>query len=262
MKLNSIVIIASMLSPMLAVAAPSIKGQIPEQVYKVLLDNYPLEKLEEAGSIILENKIKIDSEYYILSLGESVVAISETGNYVLGGDVVNLTEKVNYMNEAKNNSRKRTVESISSDGYISYPSTYENKKGVIYVYSDITCSFCSKLHKEFPQINAAGYEVRVVPFVRNVGTEGYETSKVYKDTVAMMSEQDLNNRTLIHDQLVAGKSIKHTESNAKGVSAVAKGIETGVAVGLQGTPHIVFEDGRSISGYVQSEQLIKIATKH
>ncbi|KDM90873.1 hypothetical protein EA58_14020 [Photobacterium galatheae] len=209
-------------------------------------------------SIHLENKFSVHTNFYVLSLNDSVLAISEDGKYILGGDVVNMVDKVNYLEVAKDQSRKRIVSAISDENFIAYPATTEKTKGVIYIYSDVTCGYCQKMHDEYPQLSDAGYEIRIVPFVRNVGTPNFEQSQVYKNTVAMMSIQDQSAKRKAHDLLMNGENIDHAENNTVGVNAVKHGIETGVRVGLQGTPHIVFDDGRSVSGYVPAISLLDL----
>lgn len=238
--------------------AKTIKEQLPEETYAALSQYYPVEELTAQNGIHLESKFSINSSFYVLSLNDSVLAISEDGRYILGGDVVDMQDKVNYLEAAKDQSRKRIVSSLTEDQYIEYPSKLDETKGVLYIYSDVTCGYCQKLHEEYAEINEAGYDIKVVPFVRNVGSPNFEESRAYKNTVAMMSVQDQARKREIHDQLMLGDSVDYTENNTVGVNAVKNGIESGVKVGLQGTPHLVFDDGRSVSGYVPALSLLKI----
>ncbi|MCY9861006.1 thioredoxin fold domain-containing protein [Vibrio coralliirubri] len=260
MTIKKIALLTALMTPM-AFAAPSIRDQIPESVYKVLADHYPVEQIEATTPINLEKKFNINSDFYLLSVGDSVIAVGETGEYILGGDIVNLKDKINYAQEAKDNARKRILSAMTEDKYISYPSTQDETKDVVYIYSDVTCGYCVKLHSEYQSINDAGYEIRVVPFLRTMGTKGFETTANYLNSVAMMSEADMNKRRQLHDDLIDGKVVSHQANNQLGVQAIDDGIVTGIGVGLQGTPHIVLTNGSTFSGYMPSQELIKILDK-
>lgn len=255
-------IIAALIFPIMANAASvtthNLKEQLPPKAYKVLNDLYPIGKFEKQGGIHFENKFQLKDTFYMVSLGDSTLAISKDGENIIGGDVVNLSKKVNYTEQAKEQARSRVVNAITKDDYIRYPSTTNKTKGVVYIYSDITCGFCKKLHQEYSALTSNGYEIRVVPFLRNLGAKDYQFSKAYLDTVAMMSIQDPVKRKEAHDLLLTNKPITQGKGNPKGVKSIINGANTGVLVGVQGTPHIVFADGRSFSGYVSSELLLKV----
>ncbi|HHJ3079622.1 TPA: DsbC family protein [Vibrio parahaemolyticus] len=239
----------------------TIKEQLPKETYDAIAQYYPVEELASQDGIHLESKFSLNSDFYVLSLNDSVLAISEDGKYILGGDVVNMQDMVNHLEQAKDQSRKRIVSSLTDEQFIEYPSKLAESKGVLYIYSDVTCGYCQRLHEEYAEINEAGYDIKVVPFVRNVGAPNFEQSRVYKNTVAMMSVQDQAKKREIHDQLMLGDSVDHSDNNTVGVNAVKSGIETGVRVGLQGTPHLVFDDGRAVSGYVPASSLLQLLSE-
>ncbi len=242
-------------------ANASIKEELPPQTFDALSKYYPIEDMTSIDAIHLEDSFKLDSRFYIISLNDSIVAISEDGKHLIGGDVVDMETKENYLEKAKDNSRKRVLDAIEPKNYISYPHQTEEKQGVIFVYSDITCGYCQMLHKEYEKLTASGFEIRVLPFPRNVGSEHYLETAVYKNTVAMMSTPINEERIKIHDKLMLGLVASHAGNNKAGMEAVAHGIESGVRVGLKGTPHIVFDDGRAISGYMTAEKLIETYKK-
>lgn len=260
MTIKKIALLAALMTPM-AFASTSIRDQIPESVYKVLQEHYPIEQIEATTKIHLEDKFTINSDFYLLSVGDSVIAVGDTGEYILGGDIVNLKDKTNYVQEAKDNARKRILTTMTEDKYIAYPSSLEETKDVVYIYSDVTCGYCAKLHSEYKAINDAGYEIRVVPFLRSMGVQGYETTADYLNSVAMMSEPDMVKRRQLHDDLIARKAVSHQANNQLGTEAINDGIATGIAVGLQGTPHIVLTNGVALSGYMPSQELLKILAK-
>lgn len=241
--------------------ANAIKDQLPKETYDALVQYYPVDDLASQDGIYLESKFSLKSDFYVLSLNDSVLAISEDGKYILGGDVVNMQDKINHLEQAKEQSRKRIVSSLTDEQFIKYPSKLPNSKGVLYIYSDVTCGYCQRLHDEYAEINEAGYDIKVVPFVRNVGAPNFEQSRVYKNTVAMMSVQDHVKKREIHDQLIFGDNVDYSNNNTIGVNAVKSGIETGVRVGLQGTPHLVFDDGRAVSGYMPASSLLQLLSE-
>ena len=57
MIIKKIALLTALMTPM-AFAATSIREQVPESVYKVLADHYPVEQIEQTTAINLEKKFK------------------------------------------------------------------------------------------------------------------------------------------------------------------------------------------------------------
>lgn len=238
-------------------ATKNITESLPSEAYNALAKVFPMEQLTEQDEIRLEQVIPMNSKLYMVSLNDSVLAISEDGKHVISGDIVNLEKMVNYTDVAKNGSIKRSMSSLTQESYIRYPSSLPETKRVIYIFSDLTCGYCKLMHEEYSAINDAGIEIRVVPFLRNIGMDGVENTDNYKNTVGMMSILDEVARREMHDNLFAETSTKPLIANKKGIDAISTGIDSGVKAGLRGTPHIVLDDGRTLAGYIKADSILK-----
>jgi len=126
-----------------------------------------------------------------------------------------------------------------------FPATGE-RKAVIEVFTDVDCPYCRKLHQEVPKLNQMGVEVRYLAYPRaGVGSPGYD-----KLVTAWCStdRRDAITRLKRGEQLP-----KKTCKNP-----VAQEYELGHAVGLEGTPAIVLEDGRMLPGYMSATELSQV----
>jgi protein-disulfide isomerase len=112
------------------------------------------------------------------------------------------------------------------------------KQGVLYVFSDPTCSYCVKVEKEMPTYAANGVEVRYVPWPRsgiNPGTPNYD-----KWATAMCAE---NPGQAYHD-ITLGKNLdayKDVRVTAACTSLIAEGYALGQRIGVSGTPFMYLQ---------------------
>lgn len=120
-------------------------------------------------------------------------------------------------------------------------------KAIMNVFTDVDCGYCRKLHREVPQLNAMGIEVRYLAYPRaGIPSESY--SKIATAWCAK-DQQDVFTRT------------KNGESIAAAVCAdnpVAEHFELGRKIGVTGTPAIVLMDGTLIPGYQPADMFAKI----
>lgn len=137
---------------------------------------------------------------------------------------------------------------IQPNDYITY-ATAEPAKSYIYVMTDVDCTYCQKLHTEVSKLNAAGIEVRYLPFVRGgrQGSAWNTMSNIWCST---------GDRKKSLDEAIAGKKLEKAEC---GEEILDRYQVFGRDVQLQGTPHILFADGTSQSG--SSDDLIDKALK-
>ena len=120
-------------------------------------------------------------------------------------------------------------------------------QGVINVFTDVDCGYCRKLHKEVPELNAMGIEVRYLAFPRaGIGSASYQ--KVASAWCADKPRQ----------ALTALKNGKEIEQNVCADNPVAKQYNLGQQMGVNGTPAIVLADGSLIPGYRPAADLARV----
>lgn len=113
----------------------------------------------------------------------------------------------------------------------------KNEKHEITVFTDTTCGYCRKMHKEIDQLNALGITVNYLAFPRN----GL-SSPTYKEMVSVWCADDTKTALTEAKQ---DKDIAPTQCE----NTVAEQYQFGQSVGVTGTPNIILDDGTLIPGY-------------
>lgn len=169
------------------------------------------------------------------------------GKYFVRGDLfqiedntlVNLTEQ-----NVRMPSRLQAIQSISESDMIIFPPKDE-VKAVITVFTDVDCGYCRQLHRDVPELNDRGVKVRYLAFPRS-GPNSEGAKK-------MESAWCTQNRRDAITRLKRGKSLPAKRCN----SPIAHQYETGVQMGVRGTPTIIFENGEMLQSYLPIEQLLE-----
>lgn len=120
------------------------------------------------------------------------------------------------------------------------------EKYVVTVFTDITCGYCRKLHKQMADYNALGITVRFLAFPRE-GLEG----KVAKKMQAIWCSTDPAAALT-----AAMNNENYSEKPAKSCKAdISQQYHLGLLYGLEGTPAILVEKGPFIPGYQSPKDL-------
>ena len=113
------------------------------------------------------------------------------------------------------------------------------------VFFDDTCFYCQKLHKEVPQLNKNGVEVRYLAYPRaGLSSDAYRN--LASAWCADDPEETLNN-------LIAKKTVA---PNVCQDNPIAAQYELGQELGVRGTPAIITETGQMIPGYQSADELM------
>ena len=123
----------------------------------------------------------------------------------------------------------------------------EEVKGTITVFTDITCPYCAKLHREIGQLNDKGIKVRYLAFPR-VGVP----SSVADDMASIWCADDPQ-EAMTDAKAGFGVDPKNCPNPVK------EHYYIGNKVGVRGTPAIILEDGTMIGGYIPYERLANSA---
>jgi len=180
---------------------------------------------------------------YRLDLQGSFYYAYVDGDHILFGDLINTKDKVNLGDVAKGDRMARMIDEVPMEKMIVYGP--KDAKRHITVFTDIDCGYCRKLHKEMPQLTAAGIQVRYLAFPRaGVGSESH------KKYVSVWCNDDQQEALT---SAKAGQSVPAASCD----NPVAESWELGQKVGIEGTPTIIFDDGKMTPGYIPSDRLIK-----
>lgn len=186
---------------------------------------------------------QIPGLYEVMS-GTEVFYVSADGEYLLRGDLFDLSERRNLTENQRAAVRIDILNNISDSEYIEFAP--DNPEHVIYVFTDISCGYCRRLHNDVPQLNRNGLAVRYLAFPR----QGTETS-TYRQMVSVWCAEDPG------AALTAAKQGRHVEP-ASCPNPVASQFNLGRSLGVRGTPAIYMDDGREIPGYRPPEELLRL----
>lgn len=188
------------------------------------------------------NKSTVNGLYQV-TLGFDVYHVTSDGQHLITGDIIELTSGKRVAESGLDAKRSRMIASVDESDMVIFTAQGESK-ATITIFTDITCPYCRKLHKEVNSLNEAGVTIRYLAFPRNGipsdGEEQLATVWCSADRQGAMTKAK------------NGESISAPECD----SPVATHYQRGVDMGLRGTPAIVLAYGTLISGYLPAQQLI------
>ncbi len=166
-------------------------------------------------------------------LEKDVLYISDDGKYVLKGPLYDMSssQPVNLTNEILS----KKVEELK-DQMIVYKAPKPHY--TVTVFTDITCSYCRKLHSEIPDYNALGITVRYLAFPRE-GMGG----DVAKKMQSIWCSADRNKA--FDAAMMNGTAPASASCNID----LAAQHRLGLLYGIYGTPAILLPNNVVIPGY-------------
>ncbi|MSR13537.1 MAG: DsbC family protein [Gammaproteobacteria bacterium] len=182
---------------------------------------------------------------YEVMLGATVLYMTGDGRFALRGDILDLNAKANLTNIRR--SEARTVAFHKQDNTaIEFSATGGKSLHTLYVFTDIDCGYCRKMHQEVAQLNAAGITIKYLAFPRT-GLEGDSYRKAVSVWCAVDQKQALTDAK-------NGKDL----GQGSCVNPVAAQYQLGQEVGVHGTPAVFLDDGQELGGYVPAAELIRM----
>ena len=180
-----------------------------------------------------------------LADGPTVYATPDGSFFVLGDLYrVGAAGYVNLAEQRRNGERLQAIAAVADQDMIVFPAEGETRASIT-VFTDVTCFYCQKLHKEVPELNRRGVEVRYLAYPRaGVGSEGF---RLLATAWCASDRQDTLTR------LKAREEVK--QSVCPG-NPVADEFALGQAVGVRGTPAIIMPDGQMVPGYRPADDLV------
>ncbi len=181
---------------------------------------------------------------YEVVYGSEILYVTRDGRYLIQGDLVDLKEKINLTEEKKSRGRVELIKTIDTSTAVIFGP--ENPRYVVYVFTDVDCTYCRKMHKEMATYNRLGMEIRYLAYPRS----GINTESYYK----MVSVWCSDDRQAAMTRAKTGARMERKECDNPIEDHMAKA----AFVGLSGTPTLLLPDGTVIPGYVPPEQLRRI----
>ena len=178
--------------------------------------------------------------------GPSLYATEDGGYFFLNGDLhqVSAAGAVNLTEERRSLARKEQLAAVSLEDMVVFSPKGETRDYVS-VFTDVTCFYCQKLHREVDQLNAKGVEVRYLAFPRG----GINSDGAKKLATAWCADDQQTTLT----ELKAGMDLP---VNDCADSPIAAQYQLGQEMGVSGTPAIITSSGMMIPGYRPAADLI------
>ena len=188
---------------------------------------------------------EIEGLYEVL-LGADLVYVSSDGRFIFQGDLIDLKQKRNISEDKRENVRKDMLAAIPAKDYIEYAPL--KRKHTVYVFTDIDCGYCRKLHQDMSELNKRGVAVRYLAFPR--AGIGSKTDK------QMQSVWCADNRNKAMNEAKQGMRV----SNVNCDNPVERQYVMGQDIGVRGTPAIYTESGQALPGYLPPDRLLQALT--
>ena len=177
-----------------------------------------------------------------------VLYATESGEHFVVGDLyaIRKTGLVNLAEQKREQERMALIDDIDIGQMIVF-TPEGGARDHITVFTDVTCFYCQKLHKEVAELNARGIEVRYLAYPRG----GPDSDGARKLATAWCATDPQDTLT----QLKAGVTLP---TNDCAESPVLAHYQLGASLGVRGTPAIVTSGGQMIPGYKPADELAQI----
>lgn len=183
-----------------------------------------------------------------IKMGGNHLYVTDDGRYVFTGALVDLKTNRNLTQELVEADARAMLDAVPDADKVVFKAVGE-QKAVIDVFTDTSCPYCKKLHREVPQLQSAGVTVRYIAYPRGgkrgPGYTGLRQVWCAPDPVKAMDDAKL-------DRAPAGGAADCQRANL-----VDQGFDLGGELGIQGTPAIYLPSGKLVSGYVPAAKLLQ-----
>ena len=180
--------------------------------------------------------------------GANTLFVSADGKHFIYGDLYQAGngKVVNVSEQRRTTQRAKIMDEQNIDDMIVFSPKGETK-GHIYVFTDVDCGYCRKLHNDVPELNRRGIEVRYLAFPR----AGLNSLSYRKIATAWCAEDRKKTLTAL-------KNNENVPLNVCANNPVAKEYRLGEdVIDVRGTPTIILEDGTVVPGYLPPATLAK-----
>ena len=204
--------------------------------------------IPEDLSVISFNLSSADDFYFVELSDGSAFYLSLDGKYLFNGDIYKIGKKslINLSDLRGSKFRMNKIKELDKKEFISF--TPDEVKLEVYIFTDVDCSFCRKLHSELDAYMKKGIKINYLAFPR----EGLEGETYNKMRSAWCSE----NKQQILTNLKLGKPIDKINCESK---IVENHYKLAKSFDARGTPTIILENGTLLAGYYSADEITEIA---
>ena len=206
-----------------------------------------LKKANIGAKIVDVKPTEVPNLYWVSLDGMPSVYATADGKYILQGEIVRLggKELYNVSQSLQAASNKKIFEQLKAEDLLIYKAQGKTKH-VVYVFTDVSCPYCHKLHEHMDEITGKGVEVRYIAWPRG------------EQHIPMMEAIWCSaDRKAAFSKGIAGEQIAPASCS----SPVRSMYEMGLNIGVNGTPAIYSTDGVYLGGYMEPNELAERLNK-
>ncbi len=181
---------------------------------------------------------------YEVEIGPTLLYMSGDGRYVIRGDVFDLQTHDNLTDARRAKARLAAFDRVGADSMIEFAPANGKPVRTLYVFTDVDCGYCRKMHQEVKRLTDAGIAVRYLAFPRS-GLDSESYDKAVGVWCSPNRQQALTDAKL-------GKKLEAGKCD----NPVAAHYHLGEMMGVRGTPAVYLDDGAEIGGYIPAGELI------
>jgi len=226
---------------------PLVADVIGERVLGELLSGRP--DLEFSNIQVTE----LDGYYRVDVTQGPTLYIAANGEHFFSGQLYRLDGDV-FVNATENQNAERRVERLAaiddSDKIIFSPEG--ETLAVLSVFTDVTCTFCRRLHSHIQEFNDLGIEVHYLAFPRSGIQRAGQYTQEYIETAKAWCAADRNSALTA---LKAGASVS---ASLCASNPVEMEYQLGVKFGVEGTPAVVLPNGTLVPGYRTPQEFARM----
>ncbi len=177
--------------------------------------------------------------------GRDRLHVTEDGKYMFTGEVFALSDEgaQNVSRQRFREARREGLGKMDLDQAISFVA--EDEQSEVYVFTDVTCGYCQRLHQHIDAINAFGITVHYLAYPRG-GMEGQGAGLMQKVWCA-------EDRQAALTRAKASGELKQNPGDCD--EPVKAHYQKGVDFGVRGTPSIYTPEGEKLGGYLPPGKL-------
>lgn len=228
---------------LIAVAPPLLADTISKETYQVirkgLVKAFPEEKVKNLSlhPTPLPGIFEAD-------MGELHFYIDETGRYLFESDIYDIATKRKTTTHAARKKIVKSLQNYGTENMVTYSA--KRSKHTIFVVTDYTCPYCVKFHRNIDAILKNNISVNYILYARN----GLSSRAAVQ--MESLFCHAVNKRRNYFNKLIDKKKISPTECDGKRMQRADRFAKE---VGLTGTPMLITDDGRMVSGYLDHHQV-------
>jgi len=186
----------------------------------------------------------------LLITGQGLFYSSYDGDYLIQGKVYSLVNEVTDLAEVSlSKVRLEGVDKFKDDMIVFKA---KDEKYVITAFTDITCGYCRKMHKQMDEYNDLGITFRYLAYPRaGIKDQTGNYTQGFKDLRSVWCSEDPK---------AAMTKAKDSGNVAYRVcdKPVEGEFDFGRKIGVNGTPALVLSNGMLVPGYQPPTQLLKL----